>query len=105
MKAWFQVLKDAGIDLQKYGGRETELFQSEFYERSFPIYSVADGDEVYWDDFLRCDVVLIGFQCGQEVSDWKLWWSEHTDAYAGDFWGSIESSVDSIDQRIPGAWE
>ncbi|KAF7534522.1 hypothetical protein G7054_g6188 [Neopestalotiopsis clavispora] len=105
MKAWLQVLKDAGIDLRAYGERETELFHLEVYERSFPIYSVADGDEVYWDDFLRCDVVLIGFQYGQEVDDWRLWWSEHTDAYAGDFWGRIESSIESIYQRVPGAWK
>lgn len=104
MKAWLQVLKDASIDLQKYGERETELFNSEFYERNFPMYSVSDGDEVYCNNYMRLDLVLIGFQYGQEVSDWKLWWLEHTDAYVGDFWGAIESSVESIDQRMPGAW-
>ncbi|KAF2995137.1 hypothetical protein E8E14_002489 [Neopestalotiopsis sp. 37M] len=105
MKAWLQVLKDGGVDLQKYGQRETELFNMELYGRNFPLYNVdSDGDEVCWDNYLRLDLVLIGFQYGKEVDDWKLWWTEHTDAYAGDFWKSIESSAQSFEQRVPGAW-
>ncbi|ETS76744.1 hypothetical protein PFICI_12131 [Pestalotiopsis fici W106-1] len=101
IKAWLQVLKDAGVNLQEYGERERELFNLESYERGFQMYS---GEEVSWCDYLRRDLVLIGFQHGQEVNDWKLWWSEHTDVYAGDFWNLIESSVGSSDQRVPGAW-
>ncbi|KAK6209418.1 hypothetical protein LQW54_006271 [Pestalotiopsis sp. IQ-011] len=91
IKAWLRVLKNAGVDLLKYG-----------YGRHHSLYRVSGGDdiEICWDNYQRLDLELIGFQYGPDVDDWALWWLEPTDVFAGDFWDMAEPS----DQRVPGAW-
>ena len=69
MKAWLRVLKDAGVNLQKYGEREAELFNSEIHERNFPSYSVSHGGEICWNDYLRLDLVLVVYRVQMTLSD------------------------------------
>ena len=92
----------AGIDLKGYGENEAELFsqatttQRSFlmkdvtYPRNRRISQIADEDDT-WGEELEVD--LIGFQHGAKVDDWKLWWSEPTDVFAGDFWRLVLSDL------------
>jgi hypothetical protein len=105
-KLWLNILRNAGVDLKEYGEKEAELFiGQEFSERPFLMEDVTYGDRlsrIHGGDARGEDLEfnLIGFQYGAEVDDWKLWWSEPSDVFAGDFWNLVESPY----QPVPGAW-
>ncbi|ETS76745.1 hypothetical protein PFICI_12132 [Pestalotiopsis fici W106-1] len=96
LQAWLKMLQSSGVDLMRYGERETELVGIETFARQFEMQTDSVG--CWWHD--PVGIELIGFQYGPEVEDWKLWWSEPTDVFAGDFWKLIEPPY----QPIPGAW-
>jgi hypothetical protein len=35
-------------------------------------------------------IELIGFEYGRYPLDWYFWFSDHTDAFAGEFWALVE---------------
>jgi len=56
---------------------------------------------------------LISFTYGPRPEDWKFWFSEPSDPYAGDFWAMVEEGRPWIDdeeamgdhpQPMPGSW-
>lgn len=109
ISAWLADLYESGIDLQLYGQNEKEHFlhQEVFRWEGYPLngmmYSYLDSsyktghEHVYW-------VRLINFHFGRFPSDWKFWWSEASDAFAGDFWHLVESGNTEAVVNVPGAW-
>lgn len=93
LRVWLEALRQAGVDLNTYGQREHEIF--------------ADDDSLHYfnSDYrievpLVFEVYLIDFTYGPEPDDWRLYWRETTDEFAGDFWKLIEDPP----LNIPGSW-
>jgi hypothetical protein len=92
---WLQTLQGFGIDLERYGKTEHKLFYQESSSwRNLELLVPGSWGEVY---LLR----LIGLQVGPEPDDWKVWISEPSDEFAGDFWDMLEHP----ERTIPGAWD
>jgi hypothetical protein len=92
---WLQTLQGFGIDLERYGKTEHKLFYQESSSwRNLELSMPGCRGGVY---LLR----LIGLQVGPEPEDWKVWVSEPSDEFAGDFWDMLEHP----ERTIPGAWD
>lgn len=92
---WLQTLQGFGIDLERYGKTEHKLFYQESSSwRNLEFLIPGRGEEVY-------PLRLIGLQVGPEPEDWKVWLSEPSDEFAGDFWDMLEHP----ERTIPGAWD
>jgi hypothetical protein len=92
---WLQTLQGFGIDLERYGKTEHKLFYQESSSwRNLELLMEGSRGEVY-------PLRLIGLQVGPEPEDWKLWLSEPSDEFAGDFWDMVEHP----ERTIPGAWD
>lgn len=103
---WLQSLYDGGVDLFEYGREEAKHHAdypaqaaSSGTRRDFPVWSWdSEGKTSLWT-FVR----LISFQIGQLPLQWRFWWSEPSDEFAGDFWNLItEQEITGL--RVPGAW-
>lgn len=99
--AWLSDLYEGGIDLMLYGTNEKEHFRD---PKCLPtglaiLYSRPPrfSDTVY-------RVRLINFQYGRLPTDWKFWWTEPSDRFAGDFWRLVESASRRAAMSVPGAW-
>ncbi|TGO64491.1 hypothetical protein BOTNAR_0088g00210 [Botryotinia narcissicola] len=109
---WIKILQASGIDLEQYGRKEHPIFKMkkrnnfeslvfmsrinrvEAANHEGPMKPVINF-ELGWSS-------LIGFDYGPCVEDWKFWFSEPTDRFAGDFWSLIEDP--SLMNLVPGAW-
>ncbi|KAI7775323.1 hypothetical protein LA080_007040 [Diaporthe eres] len=102
-----QSLYESGVDLFEYGREEAKRHAnypgqaaSFGIRRSFPV----GVDRVHELCKLSLRFVqLISFEIGQLPSQWRFWWTEPTDEFAGDFWDLI-TEQEIIDLRVPGAW-
>ena len=90
LKIWLGDLQISGLDLKSFGQIEEGLFRSGFVDKRF---------NCYWDRE-RDHVQLISFTYGSSPDDWKLWMSETSDGFVGDFWDLVERQGDVM----PGAW-
>ncbi|OTA87357.1 hypothetical protein M434DRAFT_35401 [Hypoxylon sp. CO27-5] len=90
LTVWLEALKQAGVDLNAYGRCEREIFAYNEFIHYF--------GRVFHD----CDLssYLVDFSYGPEPDDWKLYWREPSDEFAGDFWKLIEDPP----LHIPGSW-
>lgn len=111
--AWLADLYEGGIDLNLYGENEKEHFRHRFegYPSDGMIYNYFSPDlcktgcdnlglyreHLYW-------VRLVNFHYGRFPTDWKFWWSEPSDEFAGDFWLLMESETQEAIMSVPGAW-
>lgn len=108
--SWLADLYEGGIDLTLYGENEMEHFRHQEVSRfeGYPLngmayhYSSSSLDEIdrghlYW-------VRLINFHYGRFPTDWKFWWSEPSDEFAGHFWSLVESGHQEEIMSVPGAW-
>lgn len=101
--AWLDDLYVSRIDLQVYGENEKDHFLHQEVSRceGYPLngmtYSYLDSDHIY-------NVRLINFHYGRFPTDWKFWWSETSDEFAGDFWSLLESRDREAVRNVPGAW-
>lgn len=96
---WLEALKSAGFNLLEYGKWETENSENGSLNEKFRVH--VDS----WNDDHENGIMtiqLLWLQYGQELSDWKLVWSEPTDELAGDFWRLLEPAYLV---SLPGAWE
>lgn len=101
ISTWLDSLRAAGVDLVKYGQEERQRRLNEFgIRREFGLEpSCHDENGHNWWGYVR----LIKFDFGECPSQWKFWWSEMTDKFAGDFWHMIEEqAISSL--KVPGAW-
>lgn len=88
---WLQSLYESGVDLFEYGREEAKRHAnypgqaaSFGIRRSFPV-GVDRGHELCKLSLIF--VQLISFEIGQLPSQWRFWWTEPTDEFAGDFLG------------------
>lgn len=88
---WLSDLQVSGVDLQQYGEEEQR-------------YGLVPNMNIFFCVW-KSRPHLISFSYGPRVEDWKLWFSEPTDRYAGQFWRMIETLQEEDDQfAMPGAW-
>lgn len=99
---WIKQCQQVGIDLQEYGRVEQEHYrQSKDYLdfQEFPVSSVQT------------------FSYGSEPSDWRFWYRQPGDFFAGEFWHTslweyghdfeweLDDDFDEFDDPwVPGAW-
>lgn len=102
ISSWLECLHVAGVNLREYGREEkrqhhvNSLFVRKEFEVGRGLSSVLQSD---WWDWVR----LISFDFGESPSQWKFWWSEMTDAFAGQFWDMVaEQEISGL--KVPGAW-
>jgi hypothetical protein len=82
LKTWLAALEEAGVDLEFYGKLEVPLLQQ--------LIRKTKGMEARF----------VGIHYGAKSQNWKLWWSEPTDEFAGDFWRGLEPER----PLLPGSW-
>ncbi|KAK4956231.1 hypothetical protein LTR10_005752 [Elasticomyces elasticus] len=80
IQSWVNLLRTAGVDLEKYGRAEMDAFR---YYRDFN-FGFSGSLVTY----------------GPEVQDWKILEMQPGHCYAGLFWHVIEH----LEETIPGAW-
>ena len=90
MRIWLEDLQSCGVDLLEYGKKEKEL-HGHYTEVLGDCRSYSNG----------CTLRLVGFTYGASPEDWKVWFSEPTDEYAGDFWWLVEQPDE---KPMPGMW-
>lgn len=112
MHAWLKILLQSGVDLEDYGSWESTHFLDRGFKLKLPWF---DNDADWWIA-TTFQVRLIKFDYGPRIEDWKFWFSEPSDPFAGDFWALIEEDVpwgwdsdeeesdDDEEQPMPGAW-
>ena len=109
---WLSILSDCEFDLQEYGRWETMRFQGACRDLGVEKSKWYDRTTQEWvDPGSTWPFRFIGFSFRKRIDDWKFWFSEPTDQFAGDFWQLIdegkrqESNVEGFDEpSIPGAW-
>lgn len=85
-----EVISEAGIDLEEYGRRESELLVPYVpYYRS-------------WTDFTTTpsNPYLVSIKYGPRPEDWDFTWDLLVEEFAGEFWEMLENQP----LHIPGAW-
>ncbi|KAB5518186.1 hypothetical protein GE09DRAFT_1259576 [Coniochaeta sp. 2T2.1] len=96
LQVWLLAIKGAGIDLLSYAALEMRTLQETCGKPGEVI--------VPWPPYPRSGPRavsrLLGITYGPEPEDWKLWWTEPTDVYAGEFWRAVERDV----PLLPGSW-
>lgn len=95
VRVWLEALRQAGVDLNIYGQREYKLFAKEEVSRDFHFTTVMFRGGHY-----NFSIRLIGFKYGPKPEDWKVYFDERTDRFAGEFWELVENSL----LQIPGSW-
>ncbi|CZR69637.1 uncharacterized protein PAC_19537 [Phialocephala subalpina] len=105
LQVWLMDLQETGIDILAYGKEERQLCISGLLHKDFHRYQIK------WKTG-RCTKTskaanqsygalrLIAFEPSKFPSDWKLWWSEPSDEFVGDFWNMCERSP-----TMPGSWD
>jgi hypothetical protein len=89
VRVYLTMLEKAGIDLCLYGQEEKRLQDEGLVDKTlqytFWPTSFGQGPEVAW-----CSITaswdLIGFAYGPSPSDWRVWGSQPTDIFVGNFW-------------------
>lgn len=95
LQTWLEILEAAGVDLQRYGDREVPAVNSRL--RKHAIFNHRGRKRATVPNrpaYLCC------LQYGPTPADWKLWWTEPSDEFVGEFWATIEYEV----PRLPGSW-
>lgn len=87
LQVWLEDLLSAGVDLQHFGQTENRVWKGEGLRR-----------DLQWRNG-PCRQ-LIGFSYGSSPRDWRFWFSETSDHFAGEFWALIEKPI----EMMPGAW-
>ncbi|PQK14701.1 hypothetical protein BB8028_0005g02300 [Beauveria bassiana] len=95
LQNWLEDLQRGGIDLEKYGQVEEEIFrQMNWFE------SKVFRQPKRWYSCGPTTYALIGFNYGPEPEDWRFEWELDTDELVGEFW----ELIDNQDIRIVGSW-
>ncbi|KGO60495.1 hypothetical protein PEX2_086770 [Penicillium expansum] len=92
VQMWLEQLETVSVDLNEYGRTEESIWKSGTIQREF-------GS---WNGHLKeiQSLRVIGFAYGPSPEDWRLWLSEPSDSYVGDFWRMVARPV----EVMPGAW-
>lgn len=103
--AWLSDLYEAGVDLVIYGRNEKRHLRDpnvlpDGMNDSYFCWTDSHGSFV---DIIYL-VRLIDFRYGRLPTDWKFYWSEPSDQFAGDFWSLVEWDCQEAAMGVPGAW-
>lgn len=88
LQSWLRDLQKCGVDLRKFGQKTGKNFKESYWRRE--IDRKYSGETAFH---------LIGFSHGPNPEDWKLWISEPSDFFAGQFWEMTERRME-----MPGGW-
>lgn len=114
LRTWLLDLSMAGIDLELYGANEKAL-QLQYAMTSSsrwlcPEWGLGEDDCPCWPN---CSEIFrpIDFSYGPHPEDWRFWFSDIPEDFAGEFWTLIEissamlvSEYQSVDLSMPGTW-
>jgi len=105
VKMWLEDLLTCGVDLQKYGAEEYIVLRRN-RDNLLPGEDIRDIP--LWKMRRPFPYRIIGFSYGPHPDDWKIWVSEISDQFAGDFWEMIEAGQGSTEEPVnlamPGSW-
>ncbi|KAF7920562.1 uncharacterized protein EAE97_011455 [Botrytis byssoidea] len=109
---WIKILQSSGIDLEQYGNKERTIFKVQKRSNFKSLVSLSRISRVDTLNIRRSEKSvptyelgfssLIGFSYGSRAEDWKFWFSEPTDQFAGKFRSLIEDPP--LMNLVPGAW-
>lgn len=103
--SWLSDLYECGIDLLHYGRNEKENFRNPSHlPEGLTIPQFHFEPKHRWSVEPLYEIRLINFRYGRLPTDWKFWWSEASDDFAGDFWCLVESDKQEAVMSVPGAW-
>lgn len=90
VRLFLESASEAGIDLEEYGRRESELL--------VPYVSYYRS----WKDFTTTpsNPYLVSIKYGPRPEDWDFTWDLLVEEFAGEFWEMLENQP----LHIPGAW-
>ncbi len=115
VRAWLELLLQAGINLEDYGRREFRhhlksraSLEFPFFDRSSRHKAAEYRKAMEWESLTSVDYLiyyrklrLVSFQYGPLPSDWHFWVTEAMEYYFLEFW----DMVDHPERTIPGAWD
>jgi hypothetical protein len=97
--SWLADLTACGVDLLQYGETEKLVHDQGVVCKDFkPVCSWIE--EVDYEEYYVATRRLISFSYGPRPGDWKMWWSESTDGFAGEYWAMVEYPI----EMMPGSW-
>lgn len=104
VRSWLESLQVAGVDLCRYGWEERQRHVMNCgVTRVFEVADRCVMIKGMHRHFESGEIRLISFDFGESPSQWRFWWSEVTDDFAGDFWNLVKEQEIS-DLKVPGAW-
>lgn len=97
---WLSDLQSCGVDLMSYG-REEQLFLHQSNSK-------RDIRTKLHSCWYGAPLRLIDFDFGATPHEWRLYWSESTDVFAGEFWSLVEPHDNTFGAKslstMPGSW-
>lgn len=95
VRAWVEDLGIAGVDLEKYGKLQWEIYTSKPWLMDRRWSSSESRPEVW-----ASGPKLASFTYGPRPEDWNFVWDHATEEFAGNFWELIED----MPPPVPGGW-
>ena len=90
VRLFLESASEAGIDLEEYGRRESELL--------VPYVSYYRGRKISPQP--QVNRYLVSIKDGPRPEDWDFTWDLLVEEFAGEFWEMLENQP----LHIPGAW-
>lgn len=104
IRSWLESLQAAGVDLCRYGWEERQRHvMDDGVTKVFHVMDRCVQTRGMHRHFASGEIRLISFDFSECPSQWRFWWSEVTDDFAGDFWNLVKEQEIS-DLKVPGAW-
>lgn len=104
---WLEVLQSSGVDLLKYGRKESKINASHSMERRFPFFLTTKEYDDDDEDYLELDY----FTYGRSVADWQIPEYIYDSVLCSfqDFWSMVEwemeiADISTPEMMMPGAW-
>ena len=94
---WLEDLEASGVDLLHYGHREKEELDYLRYSNYYLTEEINTEELFYIPERYGMPIMLT---FGASPSDWRLWSTESSEYFAGQFWSLIESPP----LLLPGTW-
>ncbi|KAK2742285.1 hypothetical protein FQN55_007954 [Onygenales sp. PD_40] len=99
-----QALYIAGVDLLQFGLREARLFTRGLVDQELRTRVARLSPDRGFSEFhfQIITIRLIAFSYGPKPEDWRCWFSNFRDEWAGEFWDMVDSTEPEL--PIPGSW-
>lgn len=103
LKRWLQILARSGINLDAFGQAENFLHTNRISKlrESDEAKPLATNPRLVQQSALKS---IIRLRYAMSPDDWRIWWVEESDEFAGEFWGCVEREYEDDNLLIPGAW-